>query len=157
MLDLREVMRRWATGVTIVTAENGGQKHGATVSSLASISVDPPLVTVTIAKGTRTHQLLHLAGKFGITILSAQQQTLSERFAGELTENQDRFDGVNFNYLVEGIPVLIGGLACLGCTIEYEYDMPNSTLFVGRVVASEMGEGDLPLIYLNRTYRRLEE
>ena len=157
MLDLREVMRRWATGVTIVTAENGGQKHGATVSSLASISVDPPLVSVTIAKGTRTHQLLHLAGKFGITILSVQQQSLSERFAGELTENQDRFDGVNFKYLVEGIPVLIGGLACLGCTIEYEYDMPNSTLFVGRVVVSEMGEGDLPLIYLNRTYRRLEE
>ncbi len=157
MLDLREVMRRWATGVTIVTAENGGQRHGATVSSLASISIDPPLVTVTIAKGTRTHHLMQVAGKFGITILSDQHQPLSERFAGGLGEDQDRFEGVNFKYLGEGIPVLVGGLACLACTIDYEYDMPKSTLFVGRVVASELGEDDPPLIYLNRTYRRLEE
>lgn len=157
MLDLREVMRRWATGVTIVTAENAGQKHGATVSSLTSISVDPPLVTVTIAKGTRTHQLMHLVGRFGITILSDQQQSLSERFAGELSENQDRFEGVDFKYIVEGIPVLIGGLAFLGCTLEYEYDMPKSSMFIGRVVASELGEADPPLIYLNRFYRRLEE
>jgi flavin reductase (DIM6/NTAB) family NADH-FMN oxidoreductase RutF len=157
MLDLREVMRRWATGVTIVTAENGGLKHGATVSSLASISIDPPLLTVTMAKGTRTHHLMQLAGKFGVTILSTQQQSLSERFAGELSENQDRFEGVDFKYLVENIPVLVGGLACLGCAIEYEYDMPKSTLFVGRVLASELGEGAPPLIYLNRTYRRLEE
>ncbi len=157
MLDLREVMRRWATGVTIVTAENGGQKHGATVSSLTSISVDPPLVTVTIAKGTRSHQLMQLAGRFGITILSDQQQSLSERFAGELTEDQDRFERVNFKYIFEGIPVLEGGLACLGCSIVYEYDMPKSTMFVGRVVASELGEAIPPLIYLNRTYRRLEE
>ena len=157
MLDLRDVMRRWATGVTIVTAENGGIKHGATVSSLASISIDPPLVTVTIAKGTRTHHLMQVAGKFGITILSDQQQSLSERFAGELSENLDRFEGVNFKYLVASIPVLVGGLACLGCTIEYEYDMPKSTLFIGRVLAAELGEGNPPLIYLNRTYRRLEE
>jgi len=157
MLDLRDVMRRWATGVTIVTAENGGQKHGATVSSLTSISVDPPLVTVTIAKGTRTHHLMQLAGKFGITILSDQQQALSERFAGELTEDQDRFEGVNSKYIFEGIPVLESGLACLGCAIEYEYDMPKSTMFVGRVVASELGDAIPPLVYLNRTYRRLEE
>lgn len=157
MLDLREVMRRWATGVTVVTAENDGQKHGATVSSLTSISIDPPLVTVTIAKGTRTHHLMQLAGKFGITILSDQQQSLSERFAGELAEDQDRFEGVNYKYLVEGIPVLVGGLAYMGCSVEYEYDMPKSTLFVGKVVAAELGEGDPPLIYVNRTYRRLEE
>jgi flavin reductase (DIM6/NTAB) family NADH-FMN oxidoreductase RutF len=157
MLDLREVMRRWATGVTIVTAENGANKHGATVSSLTSISIDPPLVTVTIAKGTRTHHLMKLAGTFGITILSDQQQTLSERFAGELTGDQDRFEGVNSNYIFEGIPVLEGGLAFLGCTIEYEYDMPNSTLFIGKVVTSELGEAASPLVYLNRKYRRLEE
>lgn len=157
MLDLREVMRRWATGVTIVTVEKGGQKHGSTVSSLTSISIDPPLVTVTIAKGTRTHHLMQMAGIFGITILSDQQQSLSERFAGELTEDQDRFEGVNSKYIFEGIPVLEDGLACLGCTIEYEYDMPTSTLFIGRVVASELGIGAPPLVYLNRTYRRLEE
>ncbi len=157
MLDLRDVMRRWATGVTIVTAENSGQKHGATVSSFTSISVDPPLVSVTIAKGTRTHHLMQAAGTFGVTILSHQQQSLSERFAGELTEDQDRFEGVNFRYIFAGIPVLEGGLACLGCTIEYEYDMPKSTMFVARVVASELGESVPPLVYMNRTYRRLEE
>lgn len=157
MLDLREVMRRWATGVTIVTAENNGQKHGATVSSLTSISVDPPLITVAIAKGTRTHHLMQAAGAFGVTVLTSRQQMLSERFAGALTEDIDRFEGVNYKYIQDGIPVLTGGLAAMGCLIDHVYDMPKSTLFVGRVVVAELGEDEPPLIYLNRLYRRLEE
>jgi flavin reductase (DIM6/NTAB) family NADH-FMN oxidoreductase RutF len=157
MLDLREVMRRWATGVTIVTAENNGQRHGATVSSLTSISVDPPLITVAIARGTRTHHLMQAAGKFGVTILAAQQQDLSERFAGALTEDTDRFEGLGYEYIQEDIPVLIGGIATMGCLIDHIYDMPKSTLFIGRVVSAVLGEDEPPLIYLNRTYRRLEE
>lgn len=157
MAELREVMRRWVTGVSIVTAEKDGIKHGATVSSLASISVDPPLVTVTLTRGTRTHHLMLEAGKFGVTILSKEQQSLSERFSGKTTEDQDRFAGIDFHYMQEQIPVLNGGLAHLACRIIHNYDMAFSTLFVGEVIEASLGEDQLPLVYMNREYRRLEE
>jgi flavin reductase len=157
MLDLREIMRRWVTGVSIVTVENDGIRHGATVSSLASISVDPPLVNVTLAKGTRTHDMMKRAGFFGVSILSSRQQLLSERFSGAVSEEHDRFEGVEYFDILEHIPVLNGGLASLGCRIVHSYEMANSTLFVGEVVASQLGKDDTPLVYVNRTYRRLEE
>jgi flavin reductase (DIM6/NTAB) family NADH-FMN oxidoreductase RutF len=157
MLDLREIMRRWVTGVSIVTVENEGIRHGATVSSLASISVDPPFVTVTLAKGTRTHQMMKKAGLFGVTILSGEQQSLSERFSGAVSEEHDRFEGVEYFDILEHIPVLNSGLAALGCRIVHSYEMANSTLFVGEVIASQLGEDQPPLVYVNRTYRRLEE
>ena len=157
MIDLREVMRRWVTGVSIVTVELDGHKHGATVSSLASISVDPPLVTVTLAKGTRTHQLMNDAGVFGVTLLSHDQQVISERFAGNVPDAQDRFENVLYHYISMGIPVLDGGLAFLGCRIVHQYEMTKSTLFVGEVITADLGEDHAPLVYVNRTYRRLED
>lgn len=157
MRDLREIMRRWVTGVSIVTVEYDGLRHGATVSSLASISVEPPLVTVTLAKGTRTHQMMIKAGQFGVTILSTNQQSLSERFSGAVSEEQDRFTGVDYFNIFEHLPVLDGGLAALGCRIVHSYEMANSTLFVGEVIASQLGKEQPPLVYVNRTYRRLEE
>ena len=157
MSDLREIMRRWVTGVSVVTVEHDGLRHGATVSSLASISVDPPLITVTLAKGTRTHQMMLSAGVFGVTVLSLNQQSLAERFSGSIAEDQDRFDGIQYKYLIDQIPVLDGGLAALGCRIVHAYEMKNSTLFVGEVMSSYLGEEQSPLVYVNRNYRQLED
>jgi flavin reductase (DIM6/NTAB) family NADH-FMN oxidoreductase RutF len=157
MLDLREIMRRWVTGVSIVTVENEVVRHGATVSSLTSISVDPPLITVTLAKGTRTHQMIKKAGFFGVTILSSKQQMLSEKFSGGVSEEHDRFEGVEYFDILEHIPVLHGGIAALGCRIVHSYEMANSTLFVGEVIASQLGEDQPPLVYVNRAYKRLED
>lgn len=156
MLDLREIMRRWVTGVSIVTVEDGGNRHGATVSSLASISLDPPLITVTLTNNTRTHQMVANTGHFGVTILSHEQQFLSERFAGAISEDQDRFEGVDYFDIYENIPVLKGGLATLGCRVVHSHEMPNSTLFIAEVIASQLGDEQEPLVYVNRTYRRLE-
>jgi flavin reductase (DIM6/NTAB) family NADH-FMN oxidoreductase RutF len=157
MIDLREVMRRWVTGVSIVTVESEGHKHGATVSSFTSVSVDPPLVTVTLAKSTRTHQFMNDAGVFGVTLLSHDQRVISERFAGNIPDGQDRFEGVLNHYISMGIPVLDGGLAFLGCRIVHQYEMAKSTLFVGEVIAADLGEDKAPLVYVNRMYRRLED
>ena len=157
MIDLRLVMRRWTTGVCIVTVEHNGYQHGATVSSLASVSVDPPLITVTLAKNTRTHQMMIEAGEFGVTLLSHQQQEISERFAGEIPDLEDRFEGVQSHPIAPNIPVLDGGLAILGCRVIHQFDMAHSTLFVAEVIAVELGEDQPPLVYLNRVYRRLEE
>jgi flavin reductase (DIM6/NTAB) family NADH-FMN oxidoreductase RutF len=157
MLDLRQIMRRWVTGVAIVSVEDNGNRHGATVSSLASVSLEPPLVTITLSKQSRTHQMIERARLFGVTLLSHDQQSLSERFAGAVGEEQDRFEGVEYLEISKHIPVIKGGLAALGCRIVHEYTMADSTLFVGEVIASQLGEDHRPLVYVNRTYRELEE
>jgi flavin reductase (DIM6/NTAB) family NADH-FMN oxidoreductase RutF len=157
MTDLREVMRKWVTGVSIVTAEHAGHKHGMTVSSLASISLDPPLVTVTLANTTRTHKLVIEAGYFGVTILSTDQEWLSDRFAGKIPEELDRFASVEIKHLHNNIPVILGGLAHLACQVVHQYPMPASTLFIGEVLSAELGASRPPLVYANRAYKRLEE
>ena len=80
--SLRSAMRAWTTGVAIVTAVHAGRPHGMTVSSFTSISLDPPLIVISLSTGSHTHDLIRLAGAFGVTILAASQQALSERFAG---------------------------------------------------------------------------
>ena len=81
---LRHLMRHWTTGVTIVTSIRNGQHHGMTVNSFTSLSINPALITVTLANTTRTHRFVLTSGVFGVTILSIDQQELAYRFAGKI-------------------------------------------------------------------------
>ena len=76
---LRQAMRFWATGVTIVTAAHAGIQHGMTVSSFTSISITPPQVLVSVAHNTRTHDLIKHSQHFGVTILDESQMEISDR------------------------------------------------------------------------------
>lgn len=157
MIDLREVMRRWVTGVTIVTVEQDEQLHGATVSSLTSISVDPPIITISLSKDSRTHQMVKHTGVFGVTLLANDQQDISESFSGQIPDGHDRFEGIRYRKIHPHVAVLEGGLAGLACRVIHQFEMTNSTLFVAEVSAAELGEAQSPLVYVNRSYRRLEE
>lgn len=153
--SLRQAMRTWTAGVTVVTSEYKGVRHGMTANSFTSISLEPPLVTVTLALNTRTHALVQKAGFFGVTILSEAQQALSERFASYSAEQEDRFAGLETFLLKSGVPFLTGGLANLDCKVIYNYDMPSATLYIGEVMAVKVYDGQLPLIYRNRKYYTL--
>jgi flavin reductase (DIM6/NTAB) family NADH-FMN oxidoreductase RutF len=157
MIDLRQVMRRWTTGVAIVTVEEGGFRHGATISSLTSVSVDPPVITMSLTNGTRTHQMISKAGIFGVTMLSIHQQSLAETFSGKVPEDGDRFMGVGVHDILDQVPVLDGGIAVMGCKVVHQHMMTNSTLFIAEVVAAQLGEDNAPLLYVNRQYRKLED
>lgn len=156
MEELREVMRQWVTGVSVVTAEFEGKLHGMTVGSLVSISIDPPRIIVTLAKQTRTHEMVTQTGLFGVTLLAAEQQTLADRFAGVISDEGDRMSGVSILRLAQNIPVLADGLGELACRVVHTYDMPNSTLFVGEVLEARKEENNTALIYGNRNYHQLE-
>jgi flavin reductase (DIM6/NTAB) family NADH-FMN oxidoreductase RutF len=153
--SLRGVMRRWATGVTIVTSRFGDVQHGMTVNSFTSISLDPAYVTVTLANNTRTYSLVTLAGIFGVTILSDQQGALCDLFSGREPESGSRFTGLETFSLVTGAPLISGGLAYLDCRIVEHFRMPAATLFVGEVVAARSSEAVNTLIYFNRQYHSL--
>ena len=154
---LRNAMRQWATGVTVVTAEHNGVRHGMTVNSFTSVSLTPPLILVSLERTTRTHALVEKSSHFGVTILSDQQQEVSDCFAGRI-EREDRFSNLETHTLVSGSPLISGGLAYLDCRVVTEYEAGTHTLFIAEVLvaASSTGEADGgPLLYYNRSYHRL--
>jgi flavin reductase (DIM6/NTAB) family NADH-FMN oxidoreductase RutF len=154
--QLRQVMRHWTTGVAVVTSSHNGGVHGMTVNSFTSVSLDPPVVAVTLANVTRTFKMVLKSGMFGITILHENQAEISERFAGKILKEQDRFDGVETFFLEHPVPLIAGGCAYLNCRLIFSHPLPDSTLLLGEVVAAD-AEGDLrPLVYLNRGYHRME-
>lgn len=154
--SVRRAMRQWATGVTVVGASHGGIRRGMTVSSFTSISLDPPLVMVSIGREARTHGLIASARSFGVTILGADQQEISDRFAGRLTEDEDRFAGLDSFTLATGAPFLNGGLAFIDSRVHTTLEAGTSTVFVGEVVALKVGDAAQPLIYYQRGYHCLD-
>ncbi len=156
---LRRAMRRWVTGVAIVTSQYAGATHGMTVNSFGSISLDPPLVTVTMNHDTRTSHLVVQSGVFAVTVLSAAQQLLAERFAGRVDAEVDRMVGLETFTLETGSPLIEGGMAFVDCRVVYQHPMRLSTLFIGEVLAAQVAppaEEMAPLVYFNRTFSRLE-
>ena len=154
--EFRLAMRNWATGVSVVTTEYQGVRHGMTVNSFTSISLTPPLVLVSLERKTRTHGLVVKSGIFGITILSENQQSVSDCFAGRCGDHENRFANLETHTLVTGAPFIDGGLVYLDCRVVTTYNASTHTLVIGEVVASQLGKDDQPLIYLNRMYRRLQ-
>ncbi|MHB1119039.1 MAG: flavin reductase family protein [Bellilinea sp.] len=154
---LRHAMRHWTTGVTVVTSCFETQRQGMTVNSFTSISLEPPLVTVTLAAGTRTQNMVERSGVFGVTMLSEGQADLSDRFAGRTPGEEDRFDGLETFELVSGVPLLQDGLVSLDCRVVHRYPTVSSILYIAEVVAIRHTSEGRPLVYHNRLYHKLGE
>jgi flavin reductase (DIM6/NTAB) family NADH-FMN oxidoreductase RutF len=151
--EFRRAMRQWATGVTIVSVAYQGILHGMAVSSFTSLALHPPLVLISLERGTRTHGMLEQAGFFGVTILAQDQWEISDRFAGRHTEHQNRFENVETFTLVSGAPFLTGGLAYFDCRVISSTQAGTHTIFVGDVLATQTVEEGRPLLYYNQAYR----
>lgn len=157
MEALRTAMRTWTSGVTIVSAAKDGISHGMTVSAFTSLSLEPPLVMVSLNKDTRTHTLVLESQAFGVTILAEGQEAISERFAGNQAEyEEERFAGLETFTLQTGSPLLPDGLAVLDCRLVTTYDAGDHTIMVGEVLVSQVLHNAQPLVYHDRSYRRLE-
>ena len=152
---LRRAMRAWTTGVTVVTATHAGQRYGMTVNSFTSISLEPPLISVTLRQLTHTHELVEKSGEFAITVLAAHQGSLSDRFAGKIPDITDRFEGVETGRLLIDAPLIKGGMAYLNCRVVNTIPVGENTLFIAEVIAAQReGEGE-PLVYHNRVFWKL--
>ena len=153
--DMRSVMRQWTTGVTIVSSHWHGEQHGMTVSSFTSISLEPPLVSVSLGYDTRTFRLIESSGVFGVTILSEAQQEISDRFAGRIEDTQDRFSGLETFKLSTGSPFIPGGLAYLDCKVVSKFEAGKNFVFLGKVILARTGGISAPLLYYDRDYRNI--
>lgn len=149
----RQSLRRWASGVTVVTSRSGDELHGMTVSAFSSVSADPPLVLVCANRSSKTHGVIRTGGVFAVNVLAADQQDLSGRFASTKLEGS-RFDGVPHFIGTSGAPVLEGTVVTLECRTKNAYDEGSHTIYVGEVLAAHMTDKD-PLVYYAGAYRAL--
>jgi len=153
--SLRTAMRHWPSGVCVVTSRLGTLSHGMTVNSFTSVSLEPPLVLVALGHDTRTYQLILETEVFAITVLSQDQAPISNRFAGVLGREEDRFVDLEVFTLKTGSPLIMGGLSFIDCKVRYQQPFASSTLLIGEVVAVQSQSAGTPLVYQDRMYRSL--
>jgi len=154
---LRRLMRKWATGVTLVTAMDSNGPHGMTVSSFTAISLEPPLILVALERGARTHQMVEQVGRFAVVILRAEQRELAKRFAGGIDDGDSRFEGVSYSLTLGGAPIPPDPLAYFDCQLLEAHPAGTHTVFLGLVTGGQAARSGSPLVYYNRDYRDLVE
>ena len=146
----RAVMRRFPTGVTIVTTTLDGEAKGFTANAVASVSAEPPLVLVCVSRQARTHPVIAAARHFCVNLLQVDQEALARRFASK--EDGDPFAGLAYHTAATGSPVIDGALAYLDCELAQEYAAGTHTILIGAVVACRAADG-VPLGYFDGAYR----
>lgn len=151
----KNTMSRFASGVTVITTRQAGEKHGMTASSFCSVSLEPPLVLVCVAKHLRSHCLIEGSGVFAVNILSADQQAWGLRFAGMVPGLEDRFAGIDCCTATTGSPILPDTLGWVDCHLRHAYDGGDHTIFVGQVVAGGTNGKIEPLLYYNRDWQKI--
>lgn len=150
--EFRRALGHFATGVTVVTTrESDGSFVGLTASAVASVSLEPPLVLVCVDHKAQCYPAFQDSGRFAISILGADQQDVSTRFA---SREPDKFDGISYTLGRLGLPLMDGAVAQLECTTVHAYPGGDHTIFVGRVEDATVAGGD-PLLYFRGRYRRL--
>ena len=147
---LRTALGRFVSGVTVVTTGTGDDVHAMTANAFTSVSLDPPLVLVSIATKATMDVEIAANRRYGVSILCREQESVSIHFAG----GQPCPDKVRF---VErgGVPVLDGALVHLACSVYDSHPAGDHTLHVGHVDELWSGHGD-PLVFFTGSFRALE-
>ena len=153
-LSLKDVMRTFPQGVTVVTAEGDDGPRGITVSSFTSVCVAPPLVLICILKESRAHDAID-KGRFVVNVLAEGQGAVSDHFASPKLSSEEQFDGYGF-------PELKGCLGYLHCHVVDQSSQGTHTVFFGAVDKAELGAGSnsgefKPLVFCSRQYWGLGE
>ena len=151
----RDALRHFPAGVTIVTLRVGEEVHGLTVSAFASVSPEPPLVSVIIDNRHKASPILaDPAAVFAVNVLGEEQIELSNRFAW--VKDEDRFLAGSWGVAETGAPILLDALSWLDCRIYSRHPAGTHTIYLGLVVAAGVPNPDAPpLIYWDRGYRKL--
>jgi flavin reductase (DIM6/NTAB) family NADH-FMN oxidoreductase RutF len=151
--DFRRACGRFATGVTIASVlDASGAPHGLTVNSFTAVSLEPPLVMICLGHAVSAIEHFRAAKHFGINVLAEGQRDLSDRFA---RKGEDRFDGLEWQPGVTGVPLLPGVVAAIECAVHRRFTAGDHDVFVGEMLKGRVTKGD-PLIYFGSRYRELK-
>ncbi|HEU4754658.1 MAG TPA: flavin reductase family protein, partial [Armatimonadota bacterium] len=156
-VTFKSILSRWASGVTVVTCRREPEGiHGMTASAFTSVSLEPPLVLICVDRRHKTHRYIQRQGAFGIHVLGAGMDDISDRCAGFFGEQGHWLEGEPWRAGVTGAPLLERNLAWMECSLWQAYDGGDHTIFVGKVEAGGAADGR-PLLWFERGYRALPD
>ena len=151
----RDLIGRFATGVTVITTRTEDEVRAMTANSITSVSLDPLLILVCVERSASLHNLLLEAGVFAVNILGDDQRGLSEMFARR-SELDEPLGGVPFVEGETGSPLIEGVIGWLDCEVWQTYDGGDHTIVVGRVLDISMSRPEAhPLLFFRGRYRTL--
>ena len=157
-MEFRRALGHFATGVTVITVEReNGHVHGMTANSFASVSLEPPLISVCVDHRARLLPLLKEKQRFGVNVLKQEQQAISEYFAGleQNPEVQERL-GISFRWTKEQIPLLENVLCQLSCKLSRLHVAGDHTIVIAEVESAKLSEGE-PLLFYRGQYHGISE
>jgi len=153
----KNVLSRWATGITVITTAQDENWQGFTANSFATVSIDPPLITMNVAKRLEAATIIQQTGMFAINILRAEQIQWGKIFAG-FTETDNRFENIDIKLSDGGCPLLPDTLGWLECDVYHMLDVGENLLFVGQVKDAGWTEDDAdPLLYFHRHWGKFQQ
>lgn len=147
--ELRTTLGRFCTGVTVVSTADDEGVHAMTANAFTSVSMEPPLVLVSIDNRARMHAKLPSTKRYGVSVLAADQERLAMHFAGRPDANH----AVGFVW-VDAIPLVRDAIAHFVCDSFATHEAGDHTLYIGEVRSFDMRVGE-PLLFHSGTFTRL--
>ena len=148
-LRFRHALGRFATGVTVITARYEGRTHGMTANAFTSVSLDPPLVLVSLDNRSNMHRILPIVRRYGISVLQENHEHLSNHFAGRSIE------GLPVRFVQQnGIPLLEGAVAHFVVEVIDAHLAGDHTLYISRVEFFEVYD-EKPLLFFAGQYQQM--
>jgi flavin reductase (DIM6/NTAB) family NADH-FMN oxidoreductase RutF len=156
--DFRNAMRQLTGGVSVVTAGRGRDISGMTVTSVSSLSVDPPALIVSINRESSSWPLVKRYGFFGVNILTSDQLDIAERFTGKGgLKGADRFTGAQWMTRASGVPLLADALAAIDCEVEDIVERHSHAIVIGRVLDVAVSARTAALAYWQSRYVAIDQ
>jgi flavin reductase (DIM6/NTAB) family NADH-FMN oxidoreductase RutF len=156
--DFRNAMRQLTGGVSVITAGRGRDISGMTVTSVSSLSVDPPALIASINREASSWPLVKCYGFFGVNILTSDQIDIAERFTGKGgLKGADRFAGARWTTRASGVPLLVGALAAIDCEVEDIVERHSHAIVIGRVLDVAVSARTAALAYWQGRYVAIDQ
>lgn len=138
----RTVAGKFPSGVTIITTSSpDGVPHGMTANGFVSVSLDPPLILVSVGERTRTHTLLSENERYAVSVLGHEQKSVALHYSGRPGDAEPEYEWI------DGHPFIAGAISKMLCRIVDRHRAGDHTLFIGEVEFVEHRDGELPLVF----------
>lgn len=150
--QFKQVMRRFAASVNVITSADGAVRNGMTATAVCSVTAEPPSALIVVNKSNRSHPIIDRTRAFAVNVLSSGQKQVATNFASKLA---DPFAEVAHTMGKTGCPLIEGAEAHMECVVIEQVDVGTHTIFIGRIVSTWAADGE-PLLYHEGRYCGLD-